>query len=906
MSGAKLTIIRQFQKTPDRYWRVALFDQLGFKRRHCINCGKYFWSIEPQATCNDSSCRPYDFIGNPPTKRTFDYIDSWKAIEDFFKTNGHTSVPRYPVVCRWFPNLYFNIASIVSFMRPSNGTSFEFPYNPLIIPQSCMRFNDIPQVGVSGRHFTNFIMVGQHSAFNGKNGYWKDKCIELDYKLLTDVFGIRPEEINFIEDVWSGPSAFGSSLEYHVAGLEIGNAVFTEFAGTLDNFREMPTKIIDMGAGLERFAWLSTGTSTAYDAIYGDVIEKIRTQTGIEWDVDMLLEYSRHAGALNIDEVADIEKVRAKVAHELGISTEEMVRKLRPMQAVYAIADHTKTLALAITDGMLPSNIGGGYNLRVILRRALSFIDEFNLPLELCWIVERHAKHLKELHPELMENVEKIKQVLDIEENRYRSHRDRARNTLESVLAKPMTSPVPFEVLEKYYESDGITPEMFEQVAKELGKPVNIPADFYVKFTDRHMKEKETEKKALVDVTGLPETVQLFREKEKLYGFNAKVLRIIDNKWIVLDSTAFWPRGGGAEPDHGSIGGRTVYDVEKVGDVIIHAVEDASFEEGEAVECKLNAARRKQIVLHHTATHIVNGAARQLLGEHIWQAGSKKDVDKTHLDVTHHTMLTEKQVEQIEKLANDAIKKKLPVIKSELPRNEAEKKYGFRLYQGGAVPGKNLRITDIKGWDVEACGGLHVDNCSEVEQIIITKVERPQDGIIRFVYVAGPAANDYLAKSATLLAKCAKLMRVPEAKVPAAVKKLFTDWKKTRKQLESLREKKAEKRLKEMKFVEKDGLRFLIAELPKAGHEELKEVSRKLSGDNTVIVLLGVTDRVNVFASAGPTAVKAGIDVGSIVKQTCQGLGGGGGGQPGLAQGTGIKKGEVEDAIVRLKEQLGV
>lgn len=904
MPLGKSVIIRDFQRKPDRYWRVALFGELGFKRRRCGNCGKYFWSLADQATCNDSSCRPYDFIGAPPTKKSFDYAGTWKAIEGFFVRNGHASVPRYPVVCRWFPNLYFNIASIVSFMRPANGTGFEFPENPLIIPQPCLRFNDIPQVGISGRHFTNFIMLGQHSAFDGKNGYWKDRCIELDYRLLTEVFGIRPEEINFIEDAWLGPAAFGSSLEYHVRGLELGNAVFTEFAGTPDNYREMPVKIIDMGAGLERFAWLSTGTPTAYDTIYGDIVEKIRAKTGIEWDVDLLLDYSRLAGSLNIDEVADIEATRAKVAAKLGIPVRDMAKKLRPMQAVYAIADHTKTLALAITDGMLPSNIGGGYNLRVILRRALSFIDEFNLPIELCWIVERHAKHLKQMHPELLNNVEKIKEILDVEEQRYRSHRERARNTLRAVMTKPLPSPVPFEILERYYESDGITPEMFERVAKEAGKPVTIPADFYMSFTERHMREREAEKRPFANVNGLPGTGVLFYEDEKMYDFTAKVLRVIDNKWVVLDRTAFWPRGGGAEPDHGGIGDCAVLNVEKIGNVIVHAVEEPTFKEGETVRCNVNSGRRQQIAIHHTATHIINGAARRLLGDHVWQAGSKKDVDKAHLDVTHYAPLIDEQADKIEKMANDAVKKKLKVIKQTLPRDVAEKKFGFRLYQGGAVPGKALRVVDIKGWDVEACGGLHTDNTGEVSQIIITKVERPQDGIIRFVYAAGPAAERHLKESADILAKCAKELRVPATRLPVAVKGLFAEWKKSRKQLEDVRTKVTARQLSGLKFEERRGLKFLVKEFPKAGPEELKEISLKLSGDNTVIVLFGTADNVYVFGSAGPRAVKAGADVSTVVRDAAAALGGTGGGQPGLAQGVGKDMKKVKQVADRIRLQL--
>ena len=400
---------KKFSQEPEKYYKVRLFDELGFVRRHCKNCGKFFWTLTDRQVCPDTTCQEYEFIGNSPTKVKLDYVETWNAIEKFFVKNGHASVRSYPVVNRWFPGLYFTIASISAFQRSVMGeTVFEFPYNPLIIPQVCLRFNDIPNVGVTGRHSTSFVMIGQHSLYDGKNGYWKDRCIDLDFKLLTEIFKIDPREISFVEDVWVGPNAFGYSLEYFVRGLELGNAVFTEFLGTPDKYTIMKDKIIDMGAGLERFAWLINATPTSYDSIFGPVIDKLKTK--IQYDKELFFKYSKVAGNIDLENVRNFIDVKKKISQQLNVNFKELLEKTQQIEAAYAICDHSKTLLYAINDGLLPSNVGGGYNLRVILRRALSFIEEFDLDIDLFDVCKMHATFLKRLDPRVKENLSDIKE----------------------------------------------------------------------------------------------------------------------------------------------------------------------------------------------------------------------------------------------------------------------------------------------------------------------------------------------------------------------------------------------------------------------------------------------------------------------------------------------------------------
>lgn len=781
MNIDKKQIIKKFQNNPERYWQVELFKQKGFIRKKCSNCGKFFWTLDAnREVCDDQPCRNYEFIGNPPTNKKLSYNETWKTVEKFFVRKGHTSIRRYPVVCRWYP-LFFTIASIIDFYRIENGNvTFEFPANPLIVPQFCLRFNDISNVGVTGKHSTVFCMIGQHSLYDGKQGYWKDRCIELDFEFLTKELGIKPEEIVFIEDMWIGPGAFGTSLEYFSRGLELGNAVFTEFTGTPNNYKEMKEKVIDMGAGLERFAWITQGTPTHYDVTFEPVLRYMIRELGLKIDFDFFSRYSKISGVLNIGEVRNIEKVRKKVAQQLGVSVDVLNQKLKSMEALYAIADHTMALTFAISDGALPSNVGGGYNLRVISRRVFSFLDENKWLLDLVKVCELHARHLREFSPELMEHIDEINTILDIERKRFTNTKLRTKKIVESLVEKGEV--IDENKLLQLYDSEGITPELVKEYLPDL----KIPEDFYTKITEKHMKEEEKTERPMFDLTGLPPTKLLFYEDPRKYEFKAKVIKVIENQWIVLDETYFYPESGGQKADMGFIDGNPVIDVQKIGNVVIHKI-IGNVKEGKEVECRINTFRREVLMRHHTATHIINAAARELLGEHVWQHSTEKTPEKARLDITHYDNLTEQQVEEIEKKANEIVLKNLRVKKEVLLRQEAEKRYGFRIYQGGAVPSKMLRIVSIGNIDHEACGGIHVDNTKEVGFITILKTKRIQDGIVRLEYCSGDVAEKYLKEKEKFLKETGQILKVKEDDIPKSVEELFNKWKETRKELKKLR-----------------------------------------------------------------------------------------------------------------------
>lgn len=771
----KKTLIKEFQKKPERYWKVELFDELGFVRRKCEKCGKFFWTITEQKICNDSSCRGYDFIGRPPTKRKLDFLKTWDVIKKFFVKNGHTFLNPYPLACRWYPLLYFVNAGIVNFYRIENGRlDFEFPANPSILSQPCLRFNDLPNVGINGKSYSCFFMIQQSSLFNGKSGYWKDRAVELDFELLTKVFGIKPSEIVFIEDAWLSPVAFGPSLEYHVQGLELGNIVFTEFEGTPSKFKEMREKVIDMGGGHERFCWITQGTPTSFDAVFAPILKKLKKIVSLEYDKKFFLKYAKHIGFIDVQEMQDIKLARKKIARKLNISASELEEKVKEIESLYIITEHARGLALALGEGNLPSNVGGGYNLRVILRRALSLIDKFNWPIELEDVIIWHLKYLRKLFPKLIENEEGIRKILEVEKKRYKNTKIRVNRIIQRLAGKKISE----DELIKLYESEGVTPE-------QLG--IKTPPQFYSRITEKHLGEKKVEEKRIaLDVSNLPPTKILYYDP--IFSFKAKVLKVSGN-FVVLDKTAFYPRSGGQEPDFGYINNYKVINVEKIGEVIVHETKECKLKKGQIVSCKIDKKRRLILSKHHTATHIINSVARKVLGKHVWQHSAFKDVDKARLDITHYNSLTEKQVEEIEKNANKIVEKGLPIKTQVLERGKAEQKYGFRIYQGGAIPEKKLRIVSIGRVDVEACSGTHniLKKTSDVGFILILKTKRIQDGIVRIEFVSDKVALNYLKEKEKILRKIARELGVKEKDVPKAVEKLFKRWKKLRKKLRRLK-----------------------------------------------------------------------------------------------------------------------
>ena len=767
-------------KSPDKYYATSILKEDGFKRKKCSKCGTFFWAVTEDDVCGDPSCSGgFRFIGNTPATKKLDYIGVWNEFSKLFKKWGYTPINRYPVTARWRQDADFVQASIYDFQPYVVSGEVEPPANPLVVPQLCLRFNDIDNIGITGAHYSCFDMIGQH-AFMKPDKWDQARHFKDIHNWLKQGLGLKNEEIKFHEDAWAGGGNFGPCMEYFSRGLELGNQVYMLYEVTPSGNKELSLKVLDMGMGHERNAWFTQGLSTSYETTFPTVVEKLKQQTGIKIDQEMMQKFLPYSSYLNVDEVEDIEKTWNLVAKKTGYGVKELKKQISESAALYSIAEHSRALLVALSDGALPSNVGGGYNLRVLFRRAMSLMDKYNWKIEFNELCKLHALYLKPLYPELSENLNEVNEILDVEKKKYAATKEKTK----SIISKLMQEKIDEKKLLMLYDSQGIAPELVKEEAEKLGREVKIPDNFYALVSEMHEKhgqEHETKREEKLDLENLQETEALYYDDPFKTESKGKVLKIIGSN-IILDKTVAYPTSGGQLHDIGKINDDELIDVFKQGNIIVHVLkEKPKFKIGDAVTVKIDKERREQLAQHHTATHIVGTAARKVLGNHINQAGAKKTKEKATLDITHYQSLSDEEIKKIENESNKIVNSRTEIIKKFYPRTEAEKKFGMNIYQGGAVPGKKLRIVQIKGLDVQACGGTHLNNTSEAGKIKILKSTKISDSIVRIEFTAGKAAEKELEGKNRILEEAAKLLGVEINELPSRVQELFDRWKKAKK-----------------------------------------------------------------------------------------------------------------------------
>lgn len=887
-------------------YEVELFRREGFERRRCRVCGDWYWTTGDSDLCGDTMCvGGYRFIGRK-VDGGWDFHEAIKKWCDFFEKRGHTRISEYPVVARWRDDIPFTIASITDFQPYVVEGVVEPPANPLVVPQPCIRFggkgfNDIDNVGKTGRHLSLFVMGGQHAFnYNGK-GYWMDRCIELNFEFLTRCLKLDRDEVSYKEDVWSGGGNFGPCLEAFGRGLEIVNNVFMQYALTPDGtYRELDIRVIDVGWGVERIGWFTQGSPTIYEATFGPVLDWLKESTGVSVDEDLLERYTVLSGLLNVDEVENIDRARKEVATKLGITQEDLDRSLGPLEALYAISDHTRTLVFAVSDGGIPSNVGGGYNLRIILRRALSLNDLYDFELDFLELLHRHIDYLRKTYKRVDVASEIIDDIFLVERERYYNTLEKGRTHVARLLEKK--KKLDLGTLIALYESKGISPEMVQEIAEESGIKLEVPGDFYVQLGSK--KEKITISPAkdplLDELKDIPPTRTLYYEKPYEKEFEAKVLKILDSS-VVLDQTLFYPTGGGAANDTGTLNGYKVVDVKKVGNVVVHRLDKPVQLSSQQIKGRINWDRRIALMRHHTATHVVNGAAKRVLGPHVWQAGAEKTPEGARLDITHYKALNTEEIREIERIANEIVMENRPVKAKWMPRDEAEKKYGFQIYQGGVVPGRTIRIIDIENWDVEACGGVHLRNTGEIGLIKIKGAERIQDGVVRLEFTAGTAAIEYIQKIDNLLEKTANIFRVPYNQLPKTAERFFEEWKQRGKEIERLRGEISETEARELlSKIKRLGEYEVIIEKTRLSTDEAIMVASRITEKkpNAVVILARTNNKVDVIGMIGASV---NLNISEIIREASKIVGGSGGGRGRLARGGGPRTEKTEEMLNKIK-----
>jgi alanyl-tRNA synthetase len=942
---------------------LAVFHENGFVRKQCTITSLWFWTTdEERVTCGDTTEDEYSFIGAPLIQG---YPMRGKALKDamretflkFFEEREHTRVNPYPVLARWRDDIHLTIASIADFQPHVTSGEVEPPANPLTISQPCIRLTDVDAVGRSGRHLTTFEMMAHH-VFNrpdeGRMFYWMEECVRFCHDLLTDALGIDAGEITYVENPWCGGGNAGAAVEVIVGGLELATLVFmnmeehpegdVELKG--DRYREMPLQIIDTGYGLERFGWAAAGTPTIYESIYPESTSWLKdlaqfSTITAQWpdlDLDALLgEMSRLNGIMNIEPGVDAEQLRSTFIRRLAergveVTSEQFSAVTEPLAKIYAIPDHLHALCNMLGDGLVPSNAKAGYLARMLARRTLRLRDELNLTVSLAELAQHHidvnlgGAIMKQTHAGLLG-------ILELEEARYGEMLRKGGNVINTQLKQlPKDAErIPDETLFNMNDSHGLAPDMAVNLARKAGwASVSVRTGFAAEMAERHAKmakkaAQSVEAKPLVDeIPILPSTQLLYYDDVQQQEFDGSVLACLPligedtpdgaTHAIILDKTCFYPEGGGQEGDFGALKTAatqcSVLDTRKVGDHVLHLV-DGAFDTGDLVHGSIDWKRRKQLMDHHTAVHIVGGAARQVLGPHVYQAGANKSAEMARLDITHFSRLTRSDLDAIEALANEVLVQVQRTEKTELNRKDADKKYGFDLYQGGAPKGSSIRILRIADHDIQACGGTHHDEPGQIGSIRIVRSAAVQDGVERLHIVAGQAALNYAHEQDQILRQMSALYGVPNGDLARTSERFYAEWKDQRKRIEALEAEIVRLRTtgggSDSKEV--DGVRIVIME----AHGNLKKMTKMLkeltldankptlavlgSKEGGGKIMIAVTE--NTIASERYNAVE-------LLKEIAPHIRGGGGGRPTLAQGGGSHAEGLDDALNAARSSVGI
>ncbi len=903
-------------------YQLEFFQKKNFVRKQCRECGAHFWTLnEDMETCQDAPCTEFGFIGDTPTDKTLNVKEMRQFFIDFFSERGHTPLERYPVVARWRDDVFLVHASIYDFQPHVTSGQVDPPANPLVVSQPSIRLPDVDEVGRTGKHQTSFEMMGHHS-FNSPDNYvyWQEETVKWCHEMLLEM-GIPEDKIAYKEHPWIGGGNAGPSLEVNVLGLEVATLVFMnlekdpdgdiELEG--DRYSKLRLNVVDTGYGLERLSWVTEGSPTIYDSVYPDIVEYICEELDVKHPLEdegyrsMLKEYSKLAGASDKDYRDDgllDELIERTSSSELNMGREEVQEHLATLRKVYIIADHSRTISWMLSDGIVPSNVEEGYLARMMIRRTLRQIDQLKNDISLKTVVEKQMEKFSEIVD--LDKKGLVFDILDNEIEKYEETLEKGKRLVKRELEKKEEGEkISLDMLIEFYDTHGVHPTIVKDLAEGFDVEVDIPENFNTLLAERHETSEEEEEEEAVERYDVPDTRPIYYDNPDAQNFEAVVLHSEPGE-VVLDQTLFYPEGGGQPSDRGVLSTENqVYPVDhvrKVDGVIVHEIE-GQIPKAETVQGSIDWDRRMALTRHHTATHIIISAAREVLGEHIWQSGAQKGVENARLDISHYKRIGRDEIKAIERRANELVLEDIPVEKEELTRDEAEKRFGFELYQGGVPQSDIIRvvhISDVDDYDAQACGGTHVHRTSEVGAIKILKTQRIQDGVERLVYSAGLATVENVQHQEDLLLNTASKFSVDPEKLPDTAERFFNEWKQRGKELEELKKYKSIAVAEELvPGEEEEGIEFIIDTLDMETKEMLSTAESLTSEKDRVVLLASEGENVQLVFSRSDNLD---LDISDVLREAAKEINGGGGGSPKTAQGGGGKPEGREKALERGKE----
>ncbi|MEG3270348.1 alanine--tRNA ligase [Streptococcus suis] len=858
---------------------------------------------------------------------------------DFWKSKGHSVEPSANLVPVNDPTLLWINSGVATLKKYFDGSVI--PDNPRITnAQKSIRTNDIENVGKTARHHTMFEMLGNFSI----GDYFRDEAIEWGFELLTSpewfafpkdklymtyypddvdsynrwiALGVEPSHLIPLEDnfweIGAGPSGpdteiffdRGTDFDPENIGIrlleediendryiEIWNIVLSQFnadpAVPRSEYKELPNKNIDTGAGLERLAAIFQGAKTNFET-------------------DLFLPIIR-----------EVEKISGKTYDQDG---DNMSFKV--------IADHIRALSFAIGDGALPGNEGRGYVLRRLLRRASMHGQRLGITEPFLYkLVETVGNIMESYYPEILEKRAFIEKIVKSEEESFARTIHTGSQFAEQLMDKLVAegkSEIDGRDIFKLYDTYGFQVELTEELAEHRGMTLDI-AGF-----EAAMKEQQDRARASVVKGGSMgmqnETLAAITEESTfVYGQtaleaslsvivadNARTEAVSEGQaLLVFDQTPFYAEMGGQVADHGFVKNAagdivaTVIDVQKAPNgQPLHTVElSASISVGQTYTLEIETKRRKGVEKNHTATHLLHAALHNIIGKHATQAGSLNEQDFLRFDFTHFEAVTAEELRRIEEEVNEQIWNAIPVVTVETDIDTAKEMGAMALF--GEKYGKEVRVVTIGDYSVELCGGTHVSNTAEIGIFKILKEEGIGSGTRRIIAVTGREAFLAYRDQEDALKEVAATIKSPQIKeVPNKVESLAQQVRDLQKENAALKEKAAAAAagdvFKEVK--DANGIRYIASQVQVSDAGALRTFAdswKQKDYSDVLVLVAAIGDKVNVLVASKSNDVHAG----NLIKVLAPIVAGRGGGKPDMAMAGGSDASAIQTLLNSVAKNL--
>ncbi len=857
---------------------------------------------------------------------------------DFFKSKGHLIVPSAPIVVKDDPTLLFINSGMAPFKDAFLGNK-PAPAKRVADTQKCLRVsgkhNDLEEVGVDTYHHTMFEMLGNWSF----GDYFKKEAIDWSWELLTEVYKIPKDQLyvsvfggdeaeglprdeealqfwkahvpedrilfgskkdNFWEMGDTGPC--GPCTEIHVDSrpaaeradgkgaslvnadhpqvIEIWNNVFMQFNRQKDgSLVPLPAQHVDTGMGFERLVRVLQGKQSNYDTdIFSGTIAEIERLTGKTYTA------------------ADT----------------------KPDIAFRVLADHIRAISFTIADGQLPSNTGAGYVIRRILRRAVRYYYsslDHKQPL-LYLLIPVVAKQFEEVFPELLQQADFVTRVVKEEEEAFLRTLEKGLRRLDELIAAA-TSIIDGAAAFELFDTYGFPIDLTRLIAAEHGRSVD-EAGFQKGLSEQKARSRAATALDTEDWVVLQEGSPRFVGYDSLEA-KTEVLRYRKVKakgkesyQIVLAQTPFYAESGGQVGDKGVLTGNNwqlpVVDTKKENDLIIHFAESIPDDLSGELLARVDAQRRQNTAIHHSATHLMHAALRQVLGTHVAQKGSLVNQEHLRFDFSHFARMSEEEIAAVEHLVNEKIRENVPVVIREMPKDEAVAMGAMALF--GEKYGDVVRVVIMDpAYSIELCGGTHVGSTGALGFFKIKTETAVAAGIRRIEALSGSAAEAYVQAELAQLKAARESFKNPKD-LAKSISALQEEASGLRKQLEAMEAQQLTAMAAELaQKAEQMGVGKLVAEqVSVASMDALRKLANEVLHrlpEGVVVLTAEIQTKASVAIAASAAAQQSGVDAGKLVKeQVAPLIKGGGGGQKGLATAGGTDASRLTEVLAAVKNSL--